>query len=364
MIRPADNRELPIESLNFKVAEIYLNSPLKIANESYSSSKTVFVGIKAGAFEGVGEAAPDKEVTGEDAESVVDFIEKARQHLVGKNALDIMSINSILDGLSKGDNAAKAGIDIALYDLMGKYLRKRAVSILGGRGKIKQTSITIGIEEEIATVKYAKTYKSSGFKIIKLKVGLDLEKDIRRLIKVREAVGKSIVLAADANQGYTVQEAISFASRAEPIRISFLEQPVNEGNFHGLKKVSESSSMPVMADESIKTITDLRKLVRMKAVSMINIKLMKNGGITKAIQIAKEAENSGVGIMVGCMEESRVGISAGTHFSLSIKDIGFADLDAHLTHKNRFVASGLRTSGGRNILAGGYGLGIKTNFHF
>ena len=364
MTRPADNRNLPIESVDFKVAGIHLNSPLRIANEYYSSSKTAFVRIKAGPFEGIGEAAPDREVTGEDTESVVDFIEKARPHLTGKNALDINGINRILDSLSKRDNTAKAGLDIALYDLMGKYLKKNVVSILGGRGKSKLTSITIGIEDESTTLKYAKKYRDSGFKVIKLKVGLDLEKDIIRLVKVREAVGRSIVLGVDANQGYTVQEAMSFASKAEPLRIAFLEQPVNARNFHGLKKVKESSGIPVMADESIKTINDLRKLASIKAVSMINIKLMKTGGITKAMQIAKEAEKSGIGVMVGCMEESRVGISAGTHLSISIKDIGFADLDAHLTHRNRFVASGLRTVQGRNILTGGYGLGIKTNFRF
>jgi L-alanine-DL-glutamate epimerase-like enolase superfamily enzyme len=92
---------------------------------------------------------------------------------------------------------------------------------------------------------------------------------------------------------------------------------------------------------------------------MINIKIMKVGGITKAIQIAKESMSKNIGIMVGCMEESRVGIAAGMHLDLSIKDIGFADLDAHITHRNKFVYGGLKTSNGKNIISNGNGLGLK-----
>ena len=359
MIAVPNNCSLPIETIDFKVADILLKSPLKIANENYSSSKTVFVSVKANGFEGIGEAAPDKEVTDEDFYSVSRFIEKAKLLLISRNAFDIIGINSLMDELSKGDNAAKAGIDIALYDLVGKILRKRAVSLLGGHGNSRRTSITIGIENERLSVRHANLYKRQGFKVIKVKVGLDVDEDINRIEKIRKELGNGIKIVVDANQGYTFKEAQFFISHTENLNLGFIEQPVKFSDFHSLKKLKEYSSIPVMADESMKSIEDFRKLAGMNAVSMINLKLMKVGGITKAMQIAREAMQKNIGIMVGCMEESRVGISAGMHLDLSIKDIGFADLDAHITHKNKFVYGGLKTVNGKNMIGNAYGLGLK-----
>ena len=348
-----------IEKIAFKVEDLLLTSPLRIANENYSSAKTVFVSIKSRGFEGIGEAAPDKEVTGEDFHSVSRFIEKANLEFKGRDAFDIEGINNSMDKISKGDSSAKAGIDIALYDLVGKIMKKRAVSLLGGRGNRRQTSMTIGIENEGLSVKHARLYKRQGFKVIKIKVGLDTDEDIKRIRKIREEVGRGIKLVVDANQGYTLREAQFFLSEAEAFNLGFLEQPVKFSDFYALKKLRESSSIPIMADESMKSIEDFRKLNSMDAVSMINIKIMKVGGITKAIQIAKESMSKNIGIMVGCMEESRVGIAAGMHLDLSIKDIGFADLDAHITHRNKFVYGGLKTSNGKNIISNGNGLGLK-----
>lgn len=352
-------RNFSIDAIAFKVEDLLLTSPLRIANENYSTAKTVFVRIKSKGFEGIGEAAPDKEVTHEDFHSVSSFIEKAESKLKGIDAFNVQGINRAMDEISKRDNSAKAGIDIALYDLMGKILKKRAVSLLGGKGNSRQISMTIGIENERLSVMHAKLYKRQGFKVIKVKVGLDLDKDIKRIQRIREGVGNSIKIVVDANQGYTLREAQLFLSKIEAFNISFLEQPVKFSDFYALKRLKESSSIPIMADESMKSIEDFRKLKSMDAVSMINIKIMKVGGITKAIQIAKESMSKNIGIMVGCMEESRVGIAAGMHLDLSIKDIGFADLDAHITHRNKFVYGGLKTSNGKNIISNGNGLGLK-----
>ena len=264
-----------------------------------------------------------------------------------------------MDEISKGNNSAKAGIDIALYDLVGKISKRNVVSLLGGSGNSKPISVTIGIENEKLSVKHARLYKRQGFKVIKLKVGLDVDGDLKRIARIRKELGNSVKLVVDANQGYTLREAQFFLSKAEAFNIGFLEQPVKFSDFHSLKKLKEESNIPIMADESVKSMEDLRRLIDMNAVSMINIKLMKMGGITKSMQIANEARSKNIGLMVGCMEESRVGIAAGTHLGLSINDIGFADLDAHLTHMNRFVYGGLKTLNGKNIIGERYGLGLK-----
>jgi len=353
-----------IDKIEFKVENLILNEPLKIANERYTSSKTIFVRIKAKGFEGIGEASPDKQVTGEDFHSVSSFIERAALKLNGIDVFDFNEINRIMDKISKKDNSAKAGIDIALYDLIGKISRRRVVSLLGGKGNSRPISMTIGIENERLSLRHARLYKKLGFKVIKVKVGLNVDGDLKRIEKIRKEVGNGIKLVADANQGYTLHEAQFFLSEAEAFNIGFLEQPIHFSDFYGLKKLKEGSRIPIMADESMKTLEDFRRLVSMNAVSMINIKLMKVGGITKAMQIAMEARSKNIGVIVGCMEESRVGIAAGMHFDLSIKDIGFADLDAHLSHKNRFVYSGLKTFNGKNVIGNGCGLGLRLKKDF
>ncbi|MCL4397390.1 dipeptide epimerase [Candidatus Parvarchaeota archaeon] len=349
----------PIEEIAFKVEALLLKEPLRIANENYTSSKTVFVRIKSKGFEGIGEAAPDKEVTNEDFHSVSRFIEKANSELKDMDSFDIQGINREMDKLSKVDSSAKAGVDIALYDLIGKISKRNVTSLLQGKGNSKPISVTIGIENQKLSVKHARLYKCLGFKIIKIKVGLDVDGDLKRIANIRKELGNTVKLVADANQGYTLQEAEFFLSKAGAFNLGFLEQPVKFSDFHSLKKLKEESSIPIMADESVKSIEDLRRLADIDAVSMINIKLMKMGGITKAMQIANEARSKNIGVMVGCMEESRVGIAAGMHLSFSIRDIGFADLDAHLTHINRFVYGGLKTVNGKNIIGKGYGLGLK-----
>ncbi len=354
-----ERQTFPIEEIAFKVENLLLKEPLRIANENYKSSKTVFVSIKAKGFKGIGESAPDKEVTNEDFHSVSRFIEKANSELKGRNSFDIQGINQEMDKLSKVDSSAKAGIDIALYDLIGKISKRNVASLLGGKGNSKPISVTIGIENEKLSVKHARLYKRLGFKVIKLKVGLDVDADIKRVASIRKEIGNSVKLVADANQGYTFKEAQFFLSNAEAFNLGFLEQPVNFPDFNSLKRLKEGSNIPIMADESVKSIEDLRMLIDMNAVSMINIKLMKMGGITKAIKIANEARSKNIGVMLGCMEESRVGIAAGMHLSLSVNDIGFADLDAHLSHTNRFVYGGLKTVNGKNVIGKGYGLGLK-----
>ena len=133
-------RTFPIEEIAFNVEDLFLNEPLRIANENYKSSKTVFVSIKTKGFEGIGEAAPDKEVTNEDFRSVSSFLWKAKSKLKDVDSLDIQRINREMDEISKGNNSAKAGIDIALYDLVGKISKRNVVSLLGGKRK-QQTNL-------------------------------------------------------------------------------------------------------------------------------------------------------------------------------------------------------------------------------
>ena len=353
--------EEKIERIWYATERLYLKEPLKIANENYSFADTLLVFIKAGKFIGIGEAAPDTEVTGETISSVKSFIDNFSGELIGKSCNDIELINYTLRTHANKNPAAMAGIDIALYDLKGKVVERSLVYLLGGTGKEKQISVTIGIENDKKAVIEAVRYKKLGFKIIKVKVGLDLLKDLERVRRIRMAVGNGVLIAIDANQGYTVNQSLEFLQIAENYNILFLEQPLDKKDLSGMSYLRKNSSIPIMADESVQTLKDLQRIIAKNAADMINIKLMKMGGITRSLELYNVAIKNNLKVMVGCMEESRIGIAAGTVFALSIKDIGFADLDSHLSHSNKLVRSGISTKMGRNILSGGNGLGLKLN---
>ena len=348
-----------IERVWCRTERLYMKKPLKIANEHYSYCDTVVIFVKSGKFIGIGEAAPDHEVTGETIASVKSFINDADITLTGKSCSDILAINKLFEENAKANQSAMAGLDIALYDLNGKIHGKSVLSMLGGDRVSEPISITIGIENMKSTLNDAIKYRNSGFKTIKIKVGLEMLEDVKKVAKIRKAIGPTIRLVIDANQGYTVDESMRFLDGIKDYDIFAFEQPVAYTDIDGMVYLKKNSKIPIMADESVKDIQDLKNIIRKGAADMINIKLMKMGGITRSMEVYRLAYDNGIKSMVGCMEESKIGIAAGTTFAISINNIGFSDLDSHLSHSNRLVRSGISTKNGENFITKGKGLGIR-----
>jgi L-alanine-DL-glutamate epimerase-like enolase superfamily enzyme len=310
-----------------------LAEPYTVAYETFTEAVNVFLRLETDrGIAGYGCAAPDFHVTGETPENVLDSLNQTAAPLLA--GADPLRPALLLDKLKKAglqkQPGALAAVDLALHDLVGKIAGLPVWRLLGGFRDRMPTSITIGIMPLDETTRRAVDFAAQGFRIIKLKGGLAVEEDIERVLAVRSAVGPEIDLSSDANQGYTVEEALRFVKGTQKARLEFLEQPTPKARPDALGRVTRQAPLPIMADESLTAYADARRLARRNLADLFNIKLMKAGGIAEALRIEAAAEAARIEVMAGCMDEAALSIAAGLAFALARPNVTYADLDGHL----------------------------------
>jgi L-alanine-DL-glutamate epimerase-like enolase superfamily enzyme len=323
---------MKIIKIEYLPVEMKLSDPYTITYETIEKTSNVFVKIITDrGIIGFGCAAPDMEVTGESTQTVLaSFDTLICDELIGKDPLRISYIMEKLKNKIPTQPSCLAAVDMALFDILGKEANLPVWKILGGfRNRIK-TSITVGIMSSDETVDTAKDFIKRGFRCLKIKGGIDVNDDIARINRLRSVIGEKIGLRFDANQGYSVEDSILFVKETQKANLELIEQPTPRGRPDLLGRVTDQVPIPVMADESLMNLRDAFRLARKDLVDMVNIKLMKVGGISEALHINSVARSAKLEVMVGCMDESALAIMAGLHFALARPNVIYADLDGHL----------------------------------
>jgi L-alanine-DL-glutamate epimerase-like enolase superfamily enzyme len=341
--------------------ELKLKEPFVIANETTEVADNIFIRLETETgIVGWGCSTPDA-VTSETKETVLKNFEVAKRLVVGCDPTRINLVNFALENELSGNPSLKAGVNMALYDIIGKMAGMPLFRLLGGYREKIATSVTVGLNPTDLMVEKAKQIVSAGFKFIKVKCGIDVEQDIENILAIREAVGSAVKLRLDANEGYSVEDALRIVTALEKngVDIEILEQPTKANYLYSLKDVTRQCSVPIMADETALTLRDSVKLVKLEIADMINIKLMKIGGITNAIKANALAELANVPVMVGCMNESMAAMSAGVHFACAFRNVEYADLDSALDFTNDVAKGGARYAEGYVIPSEKPGLGVE-----
>ncbi len=274
-------------------------------------------------------------------------------------------IHVLMDRLITGNSSAKAAIDIALFDIKGKVMGQPLYKILGGYDNKIQTDMTIGIDTPENMAKEAKErVENDGFRILKIKAGINPDEDIKALQLIREAVGNDIRLRVDANQGYCVNDAVRVLKEFEKVGVEAVEQCLPHWNMNDARLIREKVGLKVMLDESIHSPMDAAKACKMDAADILNIKLMKCGGLYNALKINAIAEANDVRCMVGCMLETKIAIAAGASLVAAKKNITEADCDSFMycVDPDNGMEGGFEINGDTFVLSDKPGLGIDFDF--
>lgn len=291
---------------------------------------------------GTGEGNPYMFIVGETQKADFEYAKMLAKLMIGKNPLSIENRMAEIDRILKFNPTIKSAFDMALYDILGKSSGLPLYKLWGGTNNREIiTDMTVSIDQPEKMVKDALKFKEAGFPAIKVKLGETYKKDIERIAAIRDAIGYEIPLRIDANQGWDTNTAIKTLKALDKYDIEHCEAPIPRWNSTDLPYVRANSPIAIMADESLFDHHDAFRLAKMQACDYFNIKLSKSGGLNNALKIVSIAEAAGIKSQVGCMSETRFGLTALMHLVIARKNIVHFDLDSALMLANDPVIGGI-----------------------
>ena len=302
--------------------------PVIMAGEEVRRADNVLVRIAAdNGLVGWGEAASAPVMTGETLESIVAAVHYLEPTLRGRDAADIEGARAAMDGRMYGNHGAKAAIEIALHDLAGKAAGRPVHALLGAkrRDRIALLSVIGGGDLESDLHDAAKR-KSAGVTAYKIKVGIDTpENDATRTREICRVLGNGLLISADANQGYSTDEALRYVRAVEGVGVDFFEQPVTADNLSGMAKVAAATKVAIGADEGIHSLDDIRRHHETKAARGVSLKAIKLGGLRALVEGGRLCESLGMNVNISCKTgESSVACAGALHVASVIPNIAWA----------------------------------------
>lgn len=335
-------------NLSFEPYELKLKHAFNLAKSQRTTTPDVQVRLEYDGIVGYGEASMPPYL-GESVESVTSFLSKLDLSQFS-DPFRIEEIHDYMDTVAPNNRAAKASVDIALHDLLGKIMGQPWYKIWGlDPSKAPNTSFTISYDANPAEMK-AKIDETAPFKVIKIKMGLDHDKELVKAIRERT----DVPICVDANQGWSSKEhALEMCHWLNEQGCLFVEQPMPKEMFDETAWLKERSPLPIIADEFLQRLPDVRRAAQ--AYDGINIKLMKSTGMHEAYKMAVLARALGMKVMLGCMTETSCAVTAAAQLSPMVD---WADLDGNLLIANdRF--DGIKIVDGQVTIPDRPGIGVE-----
>jgi o-succinylbenzoate synthase len=355
---------MKITDIQLGMLRVPLKTPFKTALRTVEIIEDIVVMVHTDSgHTGYGEAPATAVITGDTHGSIIDAIRHyIAPRLIGRDIADLNHVTGLIQDAMEKNTSAKAALEIAVYDLWGQLYDAPLYKLLGGGDPVLTTDITISVDDIDKMVADSVSAVGRGFESLKIKVGKDIDVDIERVRAIHAAVQGRASLRLDANQGWTAKQAVHALQTLEDagVKVELIEQPVKAHDLAGMRYVTERVNTPVMADESAFNSIEVIELIRMGAADIINIKLMKAGGISNAIRIADIAAMYNIECMIGCMLETSISVAAAAHLAVAKSNvITRVDLDGPSLCQFNPVDGGAVFNESRISLTDAPGLGIR-----
>jgi L-Ala-D/L-Glu epimerase len=368
---------MKITSVEIYKFNVPLKEPFVIAIETITNAESILLKINTDSgIYGLGECNPYRSIAGETQDTCFEMAQFLAKILLrneiptqsgrGGNPLAINNRLAEMDKMVAGNRCIKSAFDMALYDIAAKAANMPLYAFLGGENnRTVETDMTVGINTPEYMAASALRFKNEGFPAIKVKLGRNKNEDVARIKAIRQAIGDTMPLRIDANQGWDEATAIATLNALAQYDIEHCEQPVSARNITALANVKRHSPIPIMADESVFDHIDALNLVKNNACDYFNIKLSKSGGIHNALKINAVAEAAGIKCQVGCFSETRLAMSALMHFIMACPNVVHFDLDAPLMLSVDPIRGGVKYGDNGQVFIDdeiGIGADIDTDF--
>jgi L-alanine-DL-glutamate epimerase-like enolase superfamily enzyme len=349
-----------IRKIEFWPIDIPTTDPFVVATGSRVVAENIFIRVTlADGAQGYGEAAPFPEVGGEDRTSCLAALQQLGRALLGHPAAEFIAIAWQMKNLRAAQPAARCGLETAIIDAHCHALNIPMWQLWGSADvRERETDITIPIRDRQTTLRLARGWYEKGFRLFKMKVGTDVGEDIVRLEAVHRAL-PGIAFIGDGNQGFTREQCLTFVREVTGFggRIVLLEQPVAREDLEGLRAIRRATGIPVVADESVRSLADAQAVVEQQAADYINIKIMKTG-VVEAREIAEFTQAAGLKLMIGGMVETRIAMGCSFSLVLGMKGFDVLDLDTPLLLASDPITGGYSYDGPRLRPLPAAGLGM------